>query len=115
MQDTFLGLDIDMSSLKPYWLKLPDEILGEIMLMVGLESLESLWSCRQVCKRWNVVIMSNIWGNQTNKKRIDTRIERNWAQGEPKYSEKIIEMKMRINIQKKSLRLQFGTLRIHST
>ena len=73
------------------WLKLPKEIFVEIMLTVGLESLESLRNCRLVCKSWNVLIKRNIW------KKIDTRIERNWAQGEPKYSEKIIRTQDRDN------------------
>ena len=59
----------------------PEEILSEIWLMVGLESLESLHRCRQVCQTWNELIMKNIWENTRNKNMIVTRIERNWAPG----------------------------------
>ena len=35
-------------------------IFEKIMLMVGLDSLESLDICRQVCKTWNTMIMNQI-------------------------------------------------------
>ena len=63
------------------WRLLPDLALADIMLMVGLESLESLHRCRQVCRTWNEKIMNNIWGNRKNKKRIKTKIEKSWGPG----------------------------------
>ena len=66
-------------------------ILEKIMLMIGLESLESddsfesldsrrLDICRQVCKAWNAIIMNKIWENPTKKwgMIIQRRIERSW-------------------------------------
>ena len=32
---------------------------GDLMMMVGLESLETLNTCRQVCRSWNKMIVSN--------------------------------------------------------
>ena len=42
------------------WNNLPDVIFGDIMMMVGLESLEILHTCRQVCRSWNEMIVSII-------------------------------------------------------
>ena len=70
-----------MSSLDRDWRLLPDLALVDIMLMVGLESLESLHRCRQVCRTWNEKIMTNIWGNNKNKKKIKAKIEKNWGPG----------------------------------
>ena len=63
------------------WLSLPELIFSDIMMMVGLESLESLHRCRQVCKTWNEMILKDIWESQSKKKIIKERIERNWAPG----------------------------------
>ena len=41
------------------WNNLPDVIFGDIMMMVGLENLETLHSCRQVCRSWNEMIVGN--------------------------------------------------------
>ena len=38
------------------WQNLPDVIFGDIMMMMGLNSLEVLHRCRQVCQSWNVRI-----------------------------------------------------------
>ena len=50
------------------------------MLMIGLDSPESLDNCRQVCKAWNAMIMNKIWENPTKKwgTIIQRRIERSW-------------------------------------
>ena len=63
------------------WSELPDLILEKIMLLMGLSSLESLDSCRQVCRAWNVAIMrklrenpSKSWGSIIRK-----RIENSWS------------------------------------
>ena len=63
------------------WLMLGHDIIFEkIMLMVCFDSLESLDSCRQVCKTWNAMIMNLIYENPTKKwgKIIQRRIERSW-------------------------------------
>ena len=45
-------------------------IFERIMLMIGLDSLESLDNCRQVCKAWNIMIMNILieisWDIQNN-------------------------------------------------
>ena len=61
------------------WRLLPDLALADVMLMVGLDSLESLHRCRQVCRTWNEKIMNNIWGNKRNKKIIKAKIEKSWG------------------------------------
>ena len=50
------------------------------MFMIGLDSIESLDNCRQVCKTWNAMIMNKIWENPTKKwgTIIQRRIERSW-------------------------------------
>ena len=63
------------------WLMLSHPgIFEKIMLMIGLDSLESLDNCRQVCKTWNAMIMNKIWENPTKKwgTIIQRRIERSW-------------------------------------
>lgn len=65
---------------------LPDHIFEEIMLMIGLESLENLDTCRQVCKEWNQRIMKKLrairdhpnekWGTI-----LRNRIEKCWGPG----------------------------------
>lgn len=51
------------------------------MMMIGLESLESLHRCRQVCKTWNEMILRDIWESQSKKKILKKRIEENWGPG----------------------------------
>ena len=63
------------------WLKLPEMILSDIMMMVGLESLESLHRCRQVCSKWNEKILQDIWESRSKKKIMIERIERSWGSG----------------------------------
>jgi len=63
------------------WLSLPDPIFSDIMMMVGLESLESLHRCRQVCSKWNEIILRDIWGSQSKKKIMKERIEGSWSPG----------------------------------
>ena len=58
-----------------------DLIFEKIMMMVGLDSLESLHRCEQVCTAWDEMIMENIWERQSNRNIIKMRIERNWAPG----------------------------------
>ena len=70
-----------MASSDPqYWHMIRDPVIfEEIMLMVGLDSLESLDSCRLVCKTWNVMIMENIWENPRNRDIMKMKIEKNWG------------------------------------
>ena len=63
------------------WLTLPELIFSEIMLMVGLGSLESLHRCRQVCTKWNESILVHIWGNPSKTKVMKEKIEKSWAPG----------------------------------
>ena len=49
------------------WDMLPDLIFSDIMMMVGIESLESLHRCRQVCSTWNEMILRDIWENQSKR------------------------------------------------
>ena len=58
---------------------LPDLIFSDIMMMVGLESLESLHRCRQVCSKWNEMILQDIWGSQSKKRIMKEKIERSWG------------------------------------
>ena len=62
------------------WLLTPyPEIFDEIMMMVGLDSLESLHKCRQVCTAWNAMIMQNIWESHNKRNIFKIRIKRNWG------------------------------------
>ena len=56
-----------------------DLIFQKIMMMVGLDSLESLHRCRQVCTAWNSMIMQNIWESKRKRNIIKMRIEKKWA------------------------------------
>ena len=58
-----------------------DLIFQKIMMMVGLDSMESLQRCEQVCTAWNSMIMQNIWKSQSKRNIIKKRIEKNWAPG----------------------------------
>ena len=68
------------SQVNPDWSMLGhDLIFKKIMMMVGLDSLESLHSCRQVCPAWDEMIMKNIWENKSKRNIIKIRIERIWG------------------------------------
>ena len=56
-----------------------DLIFGKIMMMVGLDSLESLYTCEQVCTAWNAMIMKNIWESPAKRIIFKTRIESKWS------------------------------------
>ena len=60
------------------WLILPEILFTEIMLMVGLQSIDSLHKCRQVCRTWNENILRLIWKNLHKKKLIKLRIKEDW-------------------------------------
>ena len=55
-----------------------DIIFNEIMMNIGIECLESLNRCRQVCKGWDQRISRNILKNN-NKKTVIKAM--NWGQG----------------------------------
>ena len=64
----------------------PDLIFEEIILMIGLESLEDLDTCRLVCKEWNRRIMKKlraIRDHPIEKWRtvLKKRIEKCWGPG----------------------------------
>ena len=61
--------------------KLPALIFSDIMMMVGLESLNGLHRCRQVCKTWNELIIRVIWMNKSRKQIMREGIERSWGPG----------------------------------
>ena len=60
-------------------LTLPEPIFRDIMLMVGLESPESLLRAMQVCSQWKEMIMRGIWENKSKKKIMKETIERSWG------------------------------------
>ena len=62
-------------------LMLPKPTFSDIMMMVGLESPESLLSCMKVCSTWNEMIIQVIWESQSKKKIMKERIEKNWGPG----------------------------------
>ena len=49
------------------WATLPDLMFSDIMMKVGLESVEGLHRCRQVCQTWNKMILRE--GFIKNKKK----------------------------------------------
>ena len=63
------------------WANLPDLIFSDIMVLVGLESPESLLRCMKVCTSWNEMILRDIWESQSRKKIMKMRIEKNWGPG----------------------------------
>ena len=38
------------------WQNLPDRVFGDVMMMFGVNKLEAIPKCRQVCQIWNVMI-----------------------------------------------------------
>ena len=76
------------------WLTLPDMIFSDIMLMVGLESLESLHRCRQVCSKWNEKILIDIRYRENLRKIIKERVEKNWGLGMLPTDEEISNAKL---------------------
>ena len=64
----------------PDWRMLgQDLIFQKIMMMVGLDSLESLQRCEKVCTTWNSMIMQFIWESSSMRNIIKMRIEKNWG------------------------------------
>ena len=65
------------------WQNFPDLIFCDIIMMVGLESLEDLHKCRQVCQSWNVMTSQMPWlKKDTIRKRADSlalQIRKKWV------------------------------------
>ena len=74
-------------------LTLPNELFSYIMVMVGLKSLDDLHSCRQVCRTWNELILSLVWGSEGSKGIMKERIERSWGHGMLPSNEEIFHAK----------------------
>ena len=92
------------------WVELPDLIFVEVMMKVGLESLEGLQRCRQVCKAWNNLILRDIYQSENKRKIIRERIERNWGPGMFPSDDEISNAKW---AGKGCLMLKFNTNIIH--
>ena len=60
------------------WVELPDLIFSDIMLLVGLESIEGLHRCRQVCSTWNEKILRHIWESEKKKKKMKRSFVLKW-------------------------------------
>jgi len=60
-------------------LTLPEPIFRDIIVMVGLESPESLLRAMKVCSQWNEKIMRDIWESPSRKKIMKERFERSWG------------------------------------
>ena len=74
-----------MEITEPDWLMLPALVQTRLMLEVGLTSLETLHICRQVCQAWNNHIVTNIWGNDSNTKKLEDKLKQCWRTGTPQY------------------------------
>ena len=48
------------------WQNLCDIVFGNVMMMVGMDQLENIPECRQVCRGWNVMV------SQMTKHKKDT-------------------------------------------
>ena len=91
------------SSVNQNWSKaLPDHIFEEIMLMIGLQSLENLDTCRLVCKEWNKIIMKKLRAirdhpNEKWRAVLEKRIKKCWGPGNYP-SDKMISHAMTLGI-----------------
>ena len=73
-------------------LALPD-VFRIIIQMVGLESLNDLHRCRQVCSSWNQQILSFVWRSETSRRILMARIRSNWGHGRLPKDEEISRAK----------------------
>ena len=73
-------------------------VKSRLMMEVGLTSLKDLHICRQVCRAWNDEIVNNIWGNASNRNKLENKLEECWRTGTPKYekTERIFDRKVNI-------------------
>ena len=64
------------------WQTLPNIIFGDILVMVGLNSLEDFKKCHQVCQSWNVIIAHMTkYEKDTIRREADnlaSQIRKNW-------------------------------------
>jgi len=60
-------------------LTLPEPIFRDIIVMVGLESPESLLRAMKVCTQWKEMIMRDIWESPSKKQIMKERFERSWG------------------------------------
>ena len=83
---------------QPDWLRLPALVQTDLMMEVGLNSLEDLHTCRQVCRAWNEQIVKNVWGNASNRNKLENKLKECWRTGTPKYekTEQIFDNKIEI-------------------
>ena len=63
------------------WLTLSNDLFTIIMMEVGLNSLDDLHQCRQVCRKWNEQILGFVWDSKSGKRIMKERIERSWGPG----------------------------------
>ena len=84
------------ASKNPNWLVIPDLVFEKIMLEIGLVCLDSLDSCRQVCRAWHVAIMRKLWENPSKSwgDIIRRRIERSWGPGSLPSDQRIVHAKL---------------------
>ena len=87
----------DSVKFDPDWLSMPDLVRDEIMMKVGLDNLESLHRCRQVCRAWNKAILTNIWESPSKRNIIKMRIEKIWGPSLNPYSVDILYTQWRGN------------------
>ena len=73
------------SSTQPDWLRLPALVQTDLMMEIGLASLQDLHICRQVCRAWNDEIVKNVWGNASNRNKLENNLKECWRTGNPKY------------------------------
>ena len=73
------------SSTQPDWLRLPALVQTDLMMKIGLSSLQDLHICRQVCQAWNDEIVKNVWGNASNRNKLENNVKECWRMGNPKY------------------------------
>ena len=60
------------------WTSVPVLALVEMFTMLDFESLHN---CRRVCTVWNQVILRNVWGLRTNRKKMELKFRRFWDTG----------------------------------
>ena len=60
------------------WLNIPDLPLVEIFTMLDFASLHK---CRQICKKWNQLILRNVWGRKNKRRIMEQKFSRYWDTG----------------------------------
>ena len=70
------------------WLKLPDIVFSDIMMMVAQDSLTTLRRCTEVCSTWDAMITTHIFENQNKMSIIKDNILRALTIGPGMYPSK---------------------------